>query len=140
MPMGAISVLGLGMLAGLHGALYGAYKDSPHESFLIRRFAREVMFATAGAGLLPLAVPSLRRQSAFTVYLALFAITRIVTEFWKLFVRVEPQGDFRIPTQMHCVVGVVHNPIVRLLFGIGFLVSIYVLYAGFRMIPASVAT
>jgi hypothetical protein len=135
--MGTIEVLGLGMLAGLHGALYGAYKDSPHESFLLRRFAREVMFATAGAGLLPLAVPSLSGQSAFTVYLALFAMTRIVTEFWKLFVRVEPQGDFRIPTQMHCVVGVVHNPIVRLIFGIGFLASIYGLYEAFRLIPGS---
>ena len=26
----------LGVGAGLHGALYGAYKDSPHESFRAR--------------------------------------------------------------------------------------------------------
>jgi hypothetical protein len=137
--MGTISLLGLGTLAGLHGALYGAYKDSPHESFLFRRFLREVAFALSGALALPVILPSVSHQSAFTVYLTLFAVTRIVTEFWKLFLRVEPQGDFRIPTQMHCVVGVVHNPLVRLLFGIGFLASIYGLYAAFRMIPASVA-
>src|SRR5262245_44384770 len=135
MPMGTLSLLGLGTLAGLHGALYGAYKDSPHESFLFRRFVREVAFALSGALALPVALPSVSRQSAFTVYLTLFALTRIVTEFWKLFLRVEPQGGYRIPTQMHCVVGVVQNPIVRFLFGIGFLASIYGLYAAFRLIP-----
>jgi len=133
--MDILSLLGLGTLAGLHGGLYGAYKDSPHESFLFRRFAREVGFALFGALALPFALPSVSHQSAFTVYLALFALTRIVTEFWKLFLRVEPQGDFRIPTQMHCVIGVVHNPVVRLLFGIGFLASIYGCYAAFRLIP-----
>jgi len=133
--MGTLSLLGLGTLAGLHGALYGAYKDSPHESFLFRRFVREVAFALSGALALPVALPSVSRQSAFTVYLALFALTRIVTEFWKLFLRVEPQDGYRIPTQMHCVVGVVHNPIVRFLFGIGFLASIYGCYAAFLLIP-----
>jgi hypothetical protein len=134
--MASISLLGLGTLAGLHGALYGAYKDSPHESFLVRRFVREVAFALAGAVALPVVLPSMSQQSAFTIYLALFALTRIVTEFWKLFLRVEPQSDFRIPTQMHCVVGVVQNPIIRLLLGIGFLASIYGCYEAFRLIPA----
>src|SRR5262249_14354115 len=135
MPMGTLSLFGLGTLAGLHGALYGAYKDSPHESFLFRRFVREVAFASLGAVALPVALPAVSHQSAFTVYLALFALTRIITEFWKLFLRVEPQGDFRIPTQMHCVVGVVGNPVVRLLLGIGFLGSIYGCYEAFRLIP-----
>jgi hypothetical protein len=133
--MGTMTLAGLGIAAGLHGALYGAYKDSPHESFLPRRFTREVALALAGAMSLPFVFPMVQQQSAFTIYLALFALTRIVTEFWKLFVRVEPQGDFRIPTQMHCVVGVVHNPFVRLLLGIGFLVSIYGCYCAFRLIP-----
>ena len=134
--MSAFTLIGIGTLSGLHGALYGAYKDSPHESFLARRFAREIACAIAAAGVLPLVLPSAAQQSAFTIYLAVFALTRIVTEFWKLFVRVEPQNDFRIPTQMHCVVGVVHNPILRLLFGFGFLASIYGLYCAFRLIPA----
>lgn len=134
--MGTTALFGLGIAAGLHGALYGAYKDSPHESFLPWRFAREVAFALGGAALLPFVLPSTRHQSAFVVYLALFALTRIVTEFWKLFLRVEPQGGFRIPTQIHCVIGVVGNPLVRLSLGIGFLASIYGLYEAFRRIPA----
>jgi hypothetical protein len=42
----------VGLAAGLHGALYGAYKDSPHESFLLRRFVREIAIAlTVALGL-----------------------------------------------------------------------------------------
>ena len=48
----------------------------------------------------------------------MFALTRIVTEFWKLFIRVEPQDDFRIPTQIHRVNGVIQHPLPRLLLGV----------------------
>src|SRR5262245_9951388 len=115
----------LGVGAGLHGALYGAYKDSPHESFRPHRFAREIVIATAMAVGLSYFYPGTAGQTAFTLYLSIFALTRIATEFWKLFVRVEPQDGFRIPTQIHCVTGVVHHPLLRLLLGIGFLASIY---------------
>ena len=115
----------LGLAAGLHGALYGAYKDSPHESFLVRRFVREIAIAVAVSFALPVLYPATGAQSAFVLYLSVFACTRIVTEFWKLFVRVEPQEEFRIPTQIHCVKGVVHNPFLRLMLGVGFLGSIY---------------
>jgi len=52
-------------------------------------------------------------------------LTRIATEFWKLFIRIEPQEGYRIPTQIHCVTGIVHHPLLRLLLGCGFLASIY---------------
>lgn len=136
MTIVATSVLGLA--AGLHGALYGAYKDSPHESFLRRRFAREIVIAFTVALSLGFLFPAAIHQSAFVLYLSVFALTRIATEFWKLFVRVEPQEGFRIPTQMHCVHGVIRNPLVRLLLGIGFLASIYGLYLLFTLIPEDV--
>jgi hypothetical protein len=136
--MNDIAFVGLGLIAGLHGALYGAYKDSPHESFVWRRFVREIAFALAAAIALPSILPAASEQSAFVVYLAIFALTRIVTEFWKLFLRVEPQDGFRIPTQMHCVVGIVHNPAIRLVLGIGFLAAIYGCFRAFALIPASV--
>src|SRR5215510_1760105 len=111
MPMGTISLLGLGTLAGLHGALYGAYKDSPHESFLTRRFVRELVIALTVALALPILYPPALTQSAFVIYLSIFALTRIATEFWKLFIRIEPQEGYRIPTQIHCVTGIVHHPL-----------------------------
>ena len=128
-------VVTLGLAAGLHGALYGAYKDSPHESFKPGRFTRELAFALLISLTLAYAVPATARQSGFVVYLSVFALTRVVTEFWKLFVRVEPQDEFRIPTQIHCVTGVVHHPLLRLLLGIGFLASIYGIWALCTLIP-----
>ena len=127
----------VGLAAGLHGALYGAYKDSPHESFLRRRFLREIVIALTVSLALAMFYPAAGSQSAFVLYLSVFALTRIATEFWKLFVRVEPQEEFRIPTQIHCVTGVVRNPCLRLLLGFGFLASIYGIGALGTIIPDS---
>jgi hypothetical protein len=122
--MHSVITIMIGFAAGLHGALYGAYKDSPQESFLLRRFLRELIFATAIAACLAISHVA-DDQSPFIVYLSVFALARIATEFWKLFLRVEPQGEYRIPTQIHWFRGVVHNPAARLLLGVGFLASIY---------------
>jgi hypothetical protein len=123
--MTLMSSMVIGLAAGFHGALYGAYKDSPHESFLLRRFVREIAIALLATLALLQLHPAGTEQSGFVIYLSVFALTRIVTEFWKLFLRVEPQAGFRIPTQIHCVTGVLHNPALRLLMGGGFLASIY---------------
>lgn len=134
--MHSLSIVAVGLAAGLHGALYGAYKDSPHESFLLHRFVREIVFALVISVALVVWFPAVLTESAFVVFLSVFALTRTATEFWKLFLRVEPQDEFRIPTQMHYVKGVVHNPVVRLLLGIGFLASIYGIYHLGRIIPS----
>ena len=131
------AIAAVGLAAGLHGALYGAYKDSPHESFLLRRFVREIAIALTVSVGIAVFHPGARHQSAFVLYLSVFALTRTLTEFWKLFVRVEPQAGFRIPTQIHCVKGIVRNPILRLLLGLGFLASIYGIYALGTIIPDS---
>jgi hypothetical protein len=124
----------LGLAAGLHAASYGAYKDSPHESFLLRRFIRELVFAS-GLALVLATLGLSDGQSPFVIYLSAFALSRIATEFWKLFVRVEPQDEYRIPTQIHWVKGVVHNPVIRLALGFGFLASIYGIYELARVLP-----
>jgi hypothetical protein len=134
--MSAITVVIIGLAAGFHAALYGAYKDAPHESFLMRRFVRELVFSTAIAGVLA-AYHLSDNQSPFIIYLSVFALARIATEFWKLFLRVEPQGDFRIPTMVHWVKGVVYNPVLRLIMGIGFIAGIYGCYRLFMLLPHS---
>ncbi len=131
---GVVVVLAIGLAAGLHAASYGAYKDSPHESFLLRRFVRELVFATVIAAVM-CAAGLCRGQSLFIIFLSVFALARVATEFWKLFLRVEPQQDYRIPTQIHWVKGVVNNPITRLLMGLGFLSGIYGCYSLFRVLP-----
>ena len=126
----------VGLAAGFHAALYGAYKDSPHESFLLRRFVRELVFATGVAAVLG-GLHLSDGQSPFIVYLTVFAVARVITEFWKLFLRVEPQEGYRIPTQIHWVKGIVHNTFLRLLMGLGFVGSIYGCYLLFRLLPDS---
>jgi len=135
MLMTIAATAAVGLAAGLHGALYGAYKDSPHESFLPHRFVREIVIALTIALMLPLVYAPAESQSAFVLYLSTFALTRIVTEFWKLFVRTEPQEQFRIPTQIHAVTAVIHNRFLRLLLGFGFLASIYGISALGTLIP-----
>lgn len=135
MDMTAAATAAIGLAAGLHGALYGAYKDSPHESFLLRRFVREIVIALAVSFALPVVFPAAGEQSAFVLYLSIFALTRIATEFWKLFVRMEPQEQFRIPTQIHAVTAVVGSPFLRLLLGLGFLASIYGVGALGTLVP-----
>jgi len=126
----------LGLSAGLHAALYGAYKDSPHEDFLLLRFVRELVIASiAAAALVTLGLAD--EQTPFVLFLSAFALSRIATEFWKLFVRVEPQEGYRIPTQIHWVRGVVHHPVPRLLLGTGFLAAIYGIYCLGKVWPAS---
>jgi hypothetical protein len=127
--MVALTTILVGIAAGFHAALYGAYKDSPRESFLLHRFLRELIFASSIAAVLTLFHFS-DRESLFIIYLSVFALARIATEFWKLFLRIEPQGDYRIPTQIHWFRGVVHNSFARLLLGAGFLASIY---GGYRL-------
>ncbi len=126
----------IGLVAGFHAALYGAYKDSPHESFLVRRFVRELVFSTSAAAVLA-ALRLADGQTLFIIYLSVFALSRIITEFWKLFLRVEPQDGYRIPTQIHWVKGVMNNPIIRLAMGIGFVSGIYGCYCLFRTLPKS---
>jgi len=133
--MATATIAAVGLAAGLHGALYGAYKDSPHESFLLRRFVREIAIALTVALGLVLLHESASGESLFVLYVSIFALTRTATEFWKLFVRVEPQDDYRIPTQIHWVKGIVRNPVLRLILGIGFLSSIYGIYALGAVIP-----
>jgi hypothetical protein len=132
--MSTLIVVLIGLAAGLHAALYGAYKDSPQESFLLRRFLRELVFTALIAASLT-AFHLSDGQSLFVIYLSVFALSRIVTEFWKLFLRVEPQGEYRIPTQIHWFRGVVHNPFARLLLGTGFLGSIYGCYRLALLLP-----
>jgi len=132
--MSATLIIVIGWVAGLHAALYGAFKDSPHESFLMRRFMRELVFATGIAAVL-VTINVTSRETPFILYLSVFALARIVTEFWKLFLRVEPQDGYRIPTQIHWIRSVVHNPAARLLFGMGFWGGIYGCYRLFCLLP-----
>lgn len=110
----------IGVSAGVHAASYGAYKDSPYESFIPRRFVREVVIAT-GVGLAFALLGISDGVRGWVVWLAIFGLARIITEFFKLFIRVESQNRYIIPTQVHLAKRVVQNRIHRLGLGIVYL-------------------
>lgn len=125
----------IGLCAGLHAASYGAYKDSPHENFKPRRYVRELVIAACCAGWIALSGVG-DGQGPLVLYLSIFALARIATESWKLFLRVEPQDGYRIPTQIHLFGRVVHDRGRRVLFGTGFLGAIYGYYGLCTLLPA----
>lgn len=134
--MALAATVAVGVAAGLHAALYGAYKDSPHESFLLRRFVREIVIAACLVSVLAW-YGLVDGQTSFILYVSVFSLSRIATEFWKLFIRVEPQAGFRIPTQVHLMRRVVLNPLARQLLGFAWLAGIYGCYALFTLLPDS---
>jgi hypothetical protein len=130
--MHIVTTVGLALAAGLHAALYGAWKDSPFESFKPGSFMRELVIAT-GVGLALSTVD--RFASPFLIFLSAFTLCRIVTEFYKMFVRNERQDVYRIPTQVHWVGHVVDSLPMRLALGVGWLGAIYGLYCLLTLLP-----
>ena len=130
--METILTVSVAVVAGFHAALYGGWKDSPHEGFRPTRFWREITIA-AVAGVILCTVDQL--SCLLLMFLSAFSISRISTEFYKLFLRREKQDDYRIPTQVHLARHVLSNRLGRLALGAMWLGAIYGLYALLRLLP-----
>jgi hypothetical protein len=93
----------VGVLAGLHTATWGMYKDAIHEGFTVRHYLRSV-FVSALAAPVIMRVAGLDPLTASGL-VVLFGVTycaeRGLTEFWKTFVRFVDQSKFTIPMQFH---------------------------------------
>lgn len=87
----------LGALTGLHAATWGAFKDSPFEGFRWQSFARSIILG-GGVGLaLGRSHP---HDEALVLVGLLYAGERLVTEWWKSFVREDSQSAYAIPMRM----------------------------------------
>lgn len=115
------------LAAGVHAASYGAWKDSPSESYLFRRTARELIISLS-VGVIFIYYQVWQRESYFIIYLSTYTFDRLITEFYKLFVRVEPQENYRIPTQIHFFGRVVENRMLRLVFGLIYPLAVMVVF------------
>jgi hypothetical protein len=98
-----VVALVVGVLAGLHTATWGMYKDAIHEGFTVPRYLRSVLVSTLAAPIIVL-VSGLNPLTASGL-VVLFGVTycteRGLTEFWKTFVRFVDQAKFTIPMQFH---------------------------------------
>ena len=91
----------VGVLSGTHTAIWGMYKDSIHEGFTARRFARSVIVGAivAVAIQLALALPLPTASGIIVLFGLAYAAERGIVEVWKTFVREEDQSKYTIPMQ-----------------------------------------
>ena len=115
----------VGLIAGIHTATWGMYKDAPHEGFSGRKYARSIVLATViavviagGWGLDP-------RRAADLVVLfgSTYAVERALAEIYKTFLREEDQSKYFIPMQFSVFGQVVRSRSARLLAGAGYVAA-----------------
>jgi hypothetical protein len=109
-----------GILAGLHAATWGMYKDAPHEGFSRAKYVRSPLIG----GLLAIAIQQLmdldaRHAGGFVLLFgATYAVERAVSEIYKTFIRQEDQGKYFIPMQFRLLGRPVQNRRWRLFAGL----------------------
>lgn len=117
--MSAFLAAVVGLLAGVHAATWGMYKDAPHEGFSRRKYARSPMLGL-GLGVLLQALTGLEpRRPADLVVLfgVVYVAERALAEIYKTFLREENQAKYFIPMQFHILGRVVRRRGARWLVG-----------------------
>ena len=109
----------LGIVAGLHTATWGMYKDAPHEGFTWFRYFRSPMVGLVMALIAYLvARPDLGQAGQRVLFFGLvYVLERGAIEFWKTFLRDEDQSKYFIPMQFAVFGRVIQGKAQRLLIG-----------------------
>ena len=117
-----LTAAGIGAAAGLHTAIWGMYKDAPHEGFTWRQFIRSILISTV-AGPLLAAGTGIRPTAAGPLVLLfglVYATERAISETYKTFFRQQDQSKYTIPMQLAVFGRPVMSPVVRALVGVGY--------------------
>ena len=110
----------VGLLAGIHAATWGMYKDAPHEGFSRRKYARSPLLGL-GLGVLLHALTGLGPGHAadlVVLFGVVYAVERALAEIYKTFLREEDQSKYFIPMQFHILGRVVQHRGLRWLVGV----------------------
>jgi hypothetical protein len=112
----------VGLMAGVHTATWGMYKDAPHEGFSRWKYARSIVLATVIAVIVSAVWRLDPRRAADLVVLfgATYAVERALAEIYKTFLRDEDQSKYFIPMQFAVFGQVVRSRGARLLAGAGY--------------------
>ncbi len=110
----------IGLLAGLHAATWGMYKDAPHEGFSRWKYVRSPLLAAVLAPIACAAAGLDPRRAADLVLLfgVTYVLERALAEIYKTFLRQEDQGKYFIPMQLHVLGKVVRSRVARLTAGL----------------------
>ena len=120
--MTQVLAAGVGLLAGIHTATWGMYKDAPHEGFSTWKYSRSILLATVIAVVVSAVWRLDPRQAGDLVVLfgATYAVERALAEIYKTFLRDEDQSKYFIPMQFAVFGKVVRSRGARLLAGAGY--------------------
>jgi hypothetical protein len=120
----------VGLMGGLHRACWGGYKDSLYEPFKWLKFIRSILVGGFWGGVFYFFLPKygVKLVGLAYLYLMVVALDTITTEFYKLFVRVEPQKKYLIPSQFHFIDKKVSNRFLRLVIGLSLGVGLFWLF------------
>lgn len=122
----------VGLLAGLHSASWGMYKDAPHEGFTWPKYLRSPVLAAVIAVLVhPVVGLDLATAPDLALFFGLvYVLERIVLEFYKTFLREEDQSKYTIPMQLHVGGTLVEGRGARWGAGAAYLLGLLVLFGG----------
>ena len=109
----------IGVIAGLHSATWGMFKDAPHEGFTWRTYLRSpvlsAVLAVSASRALDL---DLDGPAAFAILFGVtYALERALLEIYKTFIRDEDQSKYTIPMQLAVKGKLVRGRAVRLSWG-----------------------
>lgn len=110
---------GIGVLAGLHTATWGMYKDSSHEGFFWPRYFRSpIVGAVMALIAFVIARPALDTAASCVAFFGtVYVLERGAIELWKTFLRNEDQSKYFIPMQFAVFGNVVQSQSRRLIIG-----------------------
>jgi hypothetical protein len=116
----------VGIVAGLHTATWGMFKDAPYEGFSLRTYLRSPALAAVIAVCVA-AVGDFASTGADDIAVLFgltYVIERGIVEFYKTFLREESQEKYAIPMQLSVRGRVVVKRRSRLLAGTAYIVGV----------------
>ena len=119
--MSALLWPAVGALTGLHAATWGAFKDSRFEGFRASSFVRSVCLGLLVSVPVGLLTGSDAREQVLVLIGLCYASERLVTEWWKTFLREDPQDGYAIPMRLAVGGRTVENRAAR--YGVGLAIA-----------------
>ena len=117
----------LGIIAGLHTATWGMFKDAPYEGFTWRTYLRSPCIAGIGAVVIAAAgdFPSTAAADFALLFGLTYVVERGINEFYKTFLREEDQAKYSIPMQLSVRGRIVTDRRTRLVAGAGYALGVF---------------
>ena len=137
--MGTLTALATGLLAGLHTATWGVFKDAPFEGFTWRTYARSPVVALVIALFLVqvLGLDPTWPTGTAVLFGVIYGLERVLAEIYKSFIREEDQSKYTIPMQFAIGGKVVESRVLRLTAGALYFVGVLLVLWGIRWLDRS---